>query len=237
VVLGAKLALLGILGWGIGWLVVTQVLLPAPPPPTDLVTVPDLHGLAVREGEVRLAAEGLALGIVDSLAHPSVARGLILGQSPLPGQRARRGTDVRVMRSLGPETRALPDVRNVDASRARVVLETSGLVVLEDSVESEIPRGRVVSTSPAAGTRVALPSEIRVLVSLGPALIPMPYLLGLQQADALALLDSIGLVLGSVEEVPGQEWERGIVLGQEPKPDSLVERGSAVRLAVGRRGG
>lgn len=236
-VVGVKAAALALLGWGIGYVVVTQVLLPAPPPATDLVTVPDLRGVAVREGEVRLAAEGLALGPVDSLAHPRVARGLILGQSPLAGQLARRGAEVGVTRSLGPETRAVPDVGNVDASRARVILETSGLVVLADSVESEIPRGRVAYTRPSAGTLVALPSEIRLSVSLGPALIAMPYLLGLQQADALAVLDSMGLVIGTVEEVDSRAWERGAVVDQEPKADSLVERGSAVRLAVAKRGG
>lgn len=224
-------------GWGLGYLVATRVLYPAPPPPTNLVTVPDLEGQDVAQAAANLVGAGLTLGAVDSLLHPTGPRGRILGQSPLPGQIALRGTEVRVTRSLGPQTRAVPDVRNVDASRARVVLETVGLLVVEDSMDSEVPRGRVVSTSPVGGAVVALPSEIRMSVSLGPALVVMPYLLGLEEGAAMALLDSLGLVVGTVEEVDRDGRDAGIVVEQQPPADTEVERGSAVRLAVGRRGG
>ena len=241
--LGPRLRLVGaalvlaLVGWGLGYLVATRILYPAPPPPTNLVTVPDLKGQDVAEAAANLVGSGLALGAVDSLRHPTLARGLILGQSPLPGQMAIRGAEVRVTRSLGPQTRAVPDVRNVDASRAVVVLETVGLVVVADSVDSEIPRGRVVSTSPVAGSVVGLPSEIRMTVSLGPALVAMPFLLGMEEAAAVAVLDSLGLVVGAVEEVVRQGRDEGLVVEQEPPADTPVERGSAVRLAVGRRGG
>lgn len=233
---GAGLAL-ALLGWWLGYLVATQLLFPAPPPPTNLVTVPDLKGQDVREAEVSLVSAGLGLEAVDSLLHPTVPRGRIVGQSPLPGQMAVRGSAVRVTRSLGPQTRAVPDVRNLDATRAQVILETVGLQVAVDSVDSEVPRGRVVSTSPAGGSVVGLPSQIRVSVSLGPALVAMPYLLGMEEAAATAVLDSLGLVVGSVEEVGGEARDAGIVLDQQPPADTPVERGSAVRLAVGKRGG
>ena len=233
---GAALAL-GLVGWGLGYLVATRILYPAPPPPTNLVTVPDLKGQDVAEAAANLVGSGLALGAVDSLRHPTLARGLILGQSPLSGQMAVRGGEVRVTRSLGPQIRAVPDVRNVDASRAVVVLETVGLVVVVDSVDSGIPRGRVVSTSPVAGSVVGLPSEIRMAVSLGPALVAMPFLLGMEEAAAFAVLDSLGLVVGAVDEVARQGRDEGLVVDQQPAADTPVERGSAVRLAVGRRGG
>ncbi len=224
-------------GWGLGYLVATRALYPAPPSPANLVTVPDLKGQHVAEAAANLVGAGLALGAVDSLLHPTTPRGLILGQSPLPGQVAVRNSEVRVTRSLGPQTRAVPDVGNVDASRALVVLETVGLLVVVDSVDSEIPRGRVVSTHPGAGSVVALPSEIRMAVSLGPPQVVMPYLLGMEEAAALATLDSLGLVVGAVEEVDRYGMDAGIVVDQQPAADTPVERGSAVRLAVGRRGG
>lgn len=235
--LAAAAVALALVGWGLGYLVATRILFPAPPPPGNLVTVPDLKGQNVIEGEATLIAAGLALGAVDSLLHPNLDRGLILGQTPLPGQMAVRGSQVRVTRSLGPQTRAVPDVRNVEASRALVVLETVGLLVVVDSTESEVPRGRVVSTLPPGGSVVALPSEIRMWVSLGPAQVPMPYLLGMEEAGAIAVLESLGLVVGTVEEVDLQGRDAGIVVDQQPPADTLVERGSAVRLAVGRRGG
>ncbi len=225
-----------VLGWVGGYLVATRVIYPAPPPPTDLVVVPDVRGADVRAASERLATAGLELGPVDSLRHPSVAADRVVGQSPLPGQLAFPGSAVVVTRSAGPQTRPVPDVVNVDASRALVILESSGFVVQADSVDSDVPRGRVTMSEPTAGTVVAIPAQVRIAVSRGPALIPMPFLLGLEEVRALTLLDSVGLVLGSVEDVMRPGRDEGIVIGQDPPPDTLVERGSAVRLAVGRRG-
>lgn len=226
---------LALVGWGIGYLVATRVLYPAPPP-TDLVQVPDLRGASPASGAARLAAVGLVLGPVDSLRHPSVPRDLVLGQAPLAGQLALPGTEVRVTRSLGPQTRPVPDVLNVDASRALVVLETGGFQVLVDSVDSVVPRGRVVSTRPAAYAVVAVPAQVRLAVSKGPPLVLMPQLLGMDELRAMAILDSLGLVLGAVEEVVRPASEMGTVVDQAPAADTPLERGSAVRLAVGRQG-
>lgn len=228
---------LALVGWGVGYLVATRVVYPAPPEPVDLVTVPDLRGLGLATGSERLGGVGLALGEVDSLRHPTAARDVVLGQSPLPGQLAHPGTAVSVTRSLGPQTRAVPDVRRVDARRARIVLETAGFVVRVDSVDSEAPRGRVVSQSPEAEGMVALPAQIRLAVSRGPPLVAMPSLLGLDEGRAMAVLDSLGLVLGEVEEVFRFGRDQGVVVEQEPAADTPLERGSAVRIAVGRRGG
>jgi len=237
----AKLTLqavgLALAGWVVGWLIATQVVFPAPPPPTDLVAVPDVRGLGLATARERLRGAGLDLGVVDSLRHPSVERGLVLGQAPLPGQLAEPGDGVRVTRSLGPQLRAVPDMTHVDADRARIVLETSGFVVAVDSVDAEIPRGRVVSTEPGADQTVALPAEIHLSVSRGPPLVPMPLLLGLSEAEAVATLDSLGLTVGEVQEVFRFGRDQGIVVEQEPPADSLLERGATVRLSVGRRGG
>lgn len=238
---GVRLALqilaLALVGWLGGYLVATQIVFPAPPPPGNLVEVPDVRGLGLATARERLRGAGLDLGVVDSLRHPTVESGLILGQSPLPGQLAEPGVGVRVTRSLGPQLRAVPDVRHVDAGRARIVLETSGFVVAVDSVDAEIPRGRVLETTPGPEETVALPAEIRLEVSRGPPLVPMPLLLGMEEVDAVAVLDSLGLTVGEVEEVFRFGRDQGIVVEQEPPADSLLERGTAVRLSVGRRGG
>jgi len=202
-----------------------------------MVEVPDVRGMGAATATERLAGANLKLGEVDSLRHPSVAAELILGQSPLPGQLALPGTEVRVTRSTGPQLRAVPDVRRVDANRARIILEASGFVVSMDSVAAEAPRGRVIATRPSPDDTVALPSGIVLRVSQGPPLVPMPILLGMDEAEALAVLDSLGLVVGEVEEVFRFGRDQGVVVEQQPPGGTPMERGSAVRLAVGRRGG
>jgi serine/threonine-protein kinase len=225
-----------VFGWLTGYLVSTRVLFPAPPPPGDLFEVPDLRGLALVTARERLAGSRLELGPIDSLQHPSVAESLILGQSPLPGQIARAGSPVRLTVSLGPQRRAVPDVVRLDADRARIVLQTSGFLVSTDSVESELPRGRVVEVSPPPDSMVALPVRVTLRVSRGPPVITMPLVLGMEEREALMLLDSLGLVVSDVEEVFRYGRDQGVVVEQEPASDMELQRGSPVRLQVGRRG-
>jgi serine/threonine-protein kinase len=221
----------------VGYLLATRVVYPAPPPPADLVEVPDVRGFGSSAAARRLEAAGLILGVVDSLQHPALGRDLVMGQSPLPGQLALPGSEVRLTVTLASRGRPLPDVTRVDAAGARQILETAGFLVSVDSVDSELPRGRVVSTRPAPETAVNVPSEVRLAVSRGPALVLMPYLIGMDEARALALLDSAGLVVGAVDYVSAAGEDRGLVVGHEPAADTPLERGSAVRLAVGRAGG
>jgi serine/threonine-protein kinase len=227
---------LGLGGWFVGYLLATQVLFPAPPPPGDLFEVPDVRGLGTASATERLAGSGLTLGPVDSLSHPSVPAGLVLGQSPLPGQVARPQTPVRVTISIGPQMRAVPDVRRLMADRARIVLESSGFIVNIATAEAEEPRGRVIDVDPAPEVVVALPAAVRLLVSAGPPLVTMPFVLGLEEGEAVRMLDSLGLVVSQVEEVFRFGRDQGVVVEQEPAADTQLQRGAGVRLAVGRGG-
>lgn len=225
------------LGGGLfGFLLTTQILFPAPPPPGDLYEVPDLRGLGLVSARERLAGAGLELGSVDSLMHPTATEGLVLGQAPLPGQVARPGSPVRLTLSLGPQRRAVPDVVGLQEARARIVLETSGFEVSVDTTEAEVPRGRVIDVSPPPESVVALPAEVRLTVSTGPALIAMPLVLGMEEEQAVLLLDSLGLVVSEIEEVFRFGRDQGIIVEQEPAADMELRRGSEVRLRVGRRG-
>lgn len=238
--LGSRLlAMLGgviVAGWILGYVISTQLLFPAPAPPSDLHAVPDIRGIGIASAQERLAGVGLTLGPIDSLEHPSVAEGLILGQSPLPGQLARADSPVRVTVSLGPQTRSVPDVRQLEANRARTVLETSGFVVTVDTMESEVERGRVIDVFPPPDSIIPLPSQVRLIVSTGPPVVVMPFVLGMDEEDARVLLDSLGLVVSEVEEVFRFGRDQGIVVQQEPASDMELQRGSSVRLQVGRRG-
>jgi len=224
-------------GFGGGYLLATRVLFPAPPPPGDFYEVPDLHGLGLAAATERLEGAGLRLGAVDSLRHPTVPAGMIVGQSPLPGQLLGLEGPVRVTVSVGPERRLVPDVTRLARDRARTLLEATGFVVVVDTVESEVPRGRVVSVDPEPETEVALPAEVRLEVSTGPPQVAMPLVLGFTREEAVSLLESMGLTVAEVEEVFRFGRDQGIVVEQEPAAETLLERGSAVRLAVGKKGG
>lgn len=229
---GVTAVVVGLLG---GYLLATLWLFPGPEAPADLVEVPDLHALAGDEAGSRLEEAGLRLGPVDSLRHPEVERGRILAQSPLPGQFWPPGEPVRVTVSLGPSQVQVPALEGMRAERAVAVLEAQGFTVAMDSVDADAPPGIVAFHTPGGGTEVTLPTEVTLGVSRGPPSLEMPRLVGLTQAEAEHLLDSLGLVLADVDEVFRFGRDQGRVVEQGPPPNTTVERGTAVRLVVGRR--
>ncbi|MEX2466669.1 MAG: PASTA domain-containing protein [Gemmatimonadota bacterium] len=230
------IAAIALVGWGVGYLLATRVVFPAPPPPGDMFEVPDLRGVDLETARERLAGARLELGEVDSITHPGIEASRVVGQSPIPGQAALPDTPVDVTVSLGPQRRSVPDVRGLASSQALVVLRASGFFVDTDSAESEEPRGRVVEMSPSPDTEVSLPARVSLVVSTGPALISMPLVLGLEEAEALSVLDSLGLAVAEVREVFRFGRDQGIVVEQEPAAETELRRGDEVSLAVGRRG-
>lgn len=228
---------IGLVGLGAGWLFATRVLFPAPPPPGDMREVPSLEGLALPAVRDRLFEAGLELGAVEALRHPELDSGVVVGQGPLPGQLAAPGTAVRVTMSLGAQRQPMPDVERLRGDRALRILEASGFRVAVDSAESELPAGRVMAIQPPAGTLLEVPGDVRVTVSLGPPRVAMPYLLGMPGREAVDSLAALGLVVAQIDTVFRFGRDQGLVVEQAPPADSLLARGSAVRLSVGREGG
>jgi len=104
-----------------------------------------------------------------------------------------------------------------------------------DSLEANLPDGQVVEILPEAGTEVDLPMEVRIAISTGSTLVAMPLLLGIEQAVAEAMLDSLDLVISEIITRFRFGRDQGRVVAQDPPADSLVPPGSPVSLVVGRR--
>jgi serine/threonine-protein kinase len=183
-----------------------------------------------------LSQGGLVLGVVDTLRHPEIPVGVALGQSPLAGQLALPGDTVHIVISGGPEERPVPDLIGIRADRARDVLDAAGFTFQETSGESDLPAGVIAEMDPRPGTSLALPAEVLLTVSLGPPLVEVPLLVGLPEEEARAIADSVGLVVGEVSERFRFGLDQGTVIEQQPAARQMVERGSEVRLVVGRRG-
>lgn len=226
-----------LLGSSGGYLYATQVVFPRAELAEQVFhPVPDLRDMTIEEAERALAPLDLALGEVDSIRHPEVPSGLILGQTPLPTQLGTPGRAVDVTLSLGPERRPVPDVSRLQADRAVTVLQTTGFEVEVDSIEAPVSAGRVVETDPPAGEEVTLPSDIRLTVSLGPPLVELPDLVGMQEERAVEVLDSLGLEVGEVDTAFRFGFDQGEVLEQRPEAGEEIPEGSRVHLVVGRRG-
>ena len=219
-------------GLGTGYFVSTTFVFPSPEPPPGLQGVPDLRGIAAPRALALLADSGLVVGLVDSVRHPVAPAGSVIGQSPLPGRTALPGGEVRLTLSSGPEVRPVPDVTRLIGARAAGALESGGFLVQVDTVESNLPTGRVVAIDPAPGSEVAMPGSVRLAVSQGPPTFPMPEVSGFGESEARSLLNALGLSVRTVEKRYSiLNVDR--VFGQHPEPNAGVQAGATVRLIVG----
>lgn len=102
----------------------------------------------------------------------------------------------------GPGSRvSLPDVSGQELAAAQTELEELSLVVaVIDCASLEVEPGRAASTDPAAGARVERGSEVSLCRSTGPALLPVPTLVGLPTEAAITEIEAAGFAYGEVLE-------------------------------------
>jgi eukaryotic-like serine/threonine-protein kinase len=96
--------------------------------------------------------------------------------------------------------------------------------------------GKVVETDPAAGTKIDKNTKLTLYVGEAAAKIQVPDASGKSPAEAKTLLEGVGLVVDPtpVEEEVEDEDQIGKVVSTDPAAGSPVDKGSTVKLTVGK---
>jgi beta-lactam-binding protein with PASTA domain len=215
-------------------------------------TVPNLVGMSPAEGERAVAKLGLNLVVERQYYSADVSEGRIMTQVPSPGTRVRRGWQVRVAQSLGPQRVAIPDVlgqsgRAADLNIRRRGLDVSSVAYLQ--LQGDTP-DQVVAQSPPANTNGVSAPRISLLVgaSAQPQSFVMPSFIGQPLGTVnLTLLDA-GFHVGAVTVSPGlpeitnsptpqqappsQPSPASIVVSQSPTPGQRINAGTSINFEV-----
>jgi eukaryotic-like serine/threonine-protein kinase len=166
------------------------------------VTVPRLIGLSPNEAERAASNLGLNVILERQYFSPQIPEGRILSQLPDAGTKVRRGWQVRVAQSLGPQRVAIPDVLGESGRAADLNIERRGLD-LGSIAYIQIPgtsADQVLAQSPPANASGVSVPKISLLVSAAAA--PVAYIMPSFAGQALGstnqkLLDA-GFRLGNV---------------------------------------
>jgi eukaryotic-like serine/threonine-protein kinase len=130
---------------------------------------------------------------------------------------------------------AVPNVAGRTIADAGNILGGSGFQFTQVEEETtEVAAGLVIRTDPPADTRVPQDTVITVVVSSGPNQVPVPPVIindPFEEAQALLESAEYGLVVEIREQVD-PTVAAGLVIGTEPAPNTLVDRGSTVVLIV-----
>jgi beta-lactam-binding protein with PASTA domain len=170
------------------------------------VQVPSMVGMLPSEAESRIAALGLQIEVERQYYSPQIPEGRIMSQLPLPGTKVRRGWQVRVARSMGPQRVAIPDVTGESERAAEWNIRRRGLdlgSVAEIQLQGT-PADQVVAQSPPANASQVSAPRTSLLVSTAPGSpsYVMPSFVGQALGSASRTILDAGFKLGTVSMAP-----------------------------------
>lgn len=201
--------------------------------------LPESTGLTLPEAQTRLVERGLDVRTPIEEYDEVVPSGTIIrwsvpGDATLGvGSLVEPATPVELVVSLGPAPREVPDVVGMPVGAARSELEALGLTLTEVGQEfsDDIVLGSIVSQGIAPSTEVERGSDVTVIVSRGPDIVPFPDLSeAATYEDAAAILIEAGFqprltfgdTLGELQQVR--------IDGQAPVVGETYRRGTQVDI-------
>ena len=209
------------------------------------VKVPDLQGMPVDRAVSRAAELGLDVSVTQRFRSTVLPAGRVLLQTPAPGASVRRGWDVAVAESLGPQRIAIPNVLGKSERDAILLIRQKGLELgaIAHLPNARMPAGTVLAQDPGPKAKGAERPSVSLLVAapapLGAPAWVMPEEQGRPYAEAAAELEKAGL---HVESAPGAPpgaqvvltpgTAAGTVVAQMPPAGARVDASTRVVLSV-----
>jgi beta-lactam-binding protein with PASTA domain/tRNA A-37 threonylcarbamoyl transferase component Bud32 len=197
---------------------------------TPTVEVPDVTtgNPACVAANARLITSGFKVLRVDVEA-PGITVGGVVKQTPPSGQLLAKGKTVTL--SVANNVATVPNVVGQMFDQAQAMLKTLSLTAQRNDVPSpDQPPGTVLSMSPPAGNKTTRGAVVTLNVAKTPQ-VAVPAVTGQSQAAAQSALQAAGLqaqvVAQNSNTVPA-----GTVIGSDPAAGTMVDKGSAVKLAV-----
>jgi serine/threonine-protein kinase len=218
----------------IAYLAIFLFAFPAEVVPDDGI-LPNVVGLNFGDAQAALEKAGFHAQQGETRFHKTVREGVVLQEDPPAGSRQKRGIDVVLAISGGQRTAEVPQLIYMTQQQAKVAIENTGLTLgATTEATSDQQRGFVVETNPPAGTRLELPASVDIVVSRGPASLPVPDFTGRSLAEARSQIEQMGLHVGGVTRDTSSLTPEGTVLGQVPAAGQSIGNGGAVSLRVSR---
>jgi eukaryotic-like serine/threonine-protein kinase len=214
------------------------------------LAVPDLLGKTPAEARRVAEGSGFQFEVERQYYSPTMPEGQILSQLPPPGTQIRRGWQIRVAQSMGPQRVEIPNILGQSQRAAELNIRRRGLDV-GAVAQIQLPGAaadQVVAQNPAPSAGGISVPKISLLTSQDPAppAFVMPSLMGQTLGNVAALLKEVGLKMGTVTEVappadstnaPSQPLAlqpspASIIVSQSPAPGGKVVAGSTVNFTV-----
>jgi len=195
--------------------------------------LPNVVGKTFEDASAALQKAGFIAQQGESRFHKTIAANIVLQEDPPAGSRQKRGINVVLALSAGQKTAEVPVTSNMSQQQARISIENTGLTMGNVTEQlSEQPRGLVIATNPAAGTKVELPGTVDIVLSKGPATVQMPDLFGRSAGEARSMIEQLGLRIAGMSRDTSSLQPENTVIRQLPAAGQTISAGGPVSLTV-----
>jgi len=195
------------------------------------VAAPTLIGQTEKTA-VSKAADAGVLVQVASRQRADDPPGVIIAQDPAPGNFVSHGGQIDVVLSLGPPPVPVPSVVGRAVTDAQAILTQAGFQVkVNQQYDNTVPKGVVMSMSPGGATKAPPESTVTVVVSEGPAPIPIPDVSNQTYAAAAQVLSGKGFN-PVAQNAYSDTVPVGEVIGTNPPAGNAVVPGTQITVNV-----
>ena len=205
----------------------------------DTVIVPRLEGKDVVYALELLTELELNTKVKGSEYTADIPKNYVVYQEPQAGAEIKKGRDVKIILSKGPQTISMPNLLELSVQQANIILEEHSICQGEVSrtYNHTIEKDHIISQVPAQGKLISRNGCVDLLISMGlqPEAFKMPDLIGLTLEDALQSIEKIKLVIGEIKSSHRKNKPRNIIIKQTPTSGHRVIAASTVSLLINRK--
>lgn len=198
------------------------------------IEAPYFKGMTMQQAQDMAEQMDIKVKEGEEVISDEVDKGLIVSQTPEPGQTIKTGSTVTVNISKGLGDGSVPNLTGKMKDDLSEYLEAAGFKLgAVTTKSSDQPEGTVLSQNPKAGSEVEKGTAIDVVVSDGSkAKATVPYLVGKSLSEAQGELAAAGLSAGKVSYDYSSSYAEGEVMWQQYDAGAMVDKKSSVKLRV-----
>ena len=200
--------------------------------PGAMATVPSVQGRSQADAVAAVRTASLDPRVTEAFDE-KVPKGTVVSVAPGPGTDVRRGTDIALVVSKGPERYAVPPVVGMTVAEATARIEDANLEVgkVTEAFSEKVPDGQVVSAKPGPGANLKKGTSVAMTVSKGRKPIKVTDFTGKNAQTASRELSDLGLKVDATAQENSDTVPKGRVISQSPR-DGTLFRGDTVTLVV-----
>lgn len=201
----------------------------------DTVKVPDIVGMTEEEATKALKDKKLGIKVDSREDSEKYEEGTVSEQKTKAETKVKKHSTVHVVVSsalIGKEI-IVPDVSGMSEDEAQKKLTDAGFKpTSEFQYDDNVAEGNVISTTPAANSKAAKDTQVKMIVSKGAQKKTVPDVRGKSEADARSEIQAAGLTVGSTSTQHDDSVAKGNVISQSVTPGKKVSAGTAVNLVL-----